>query len=98
MGRSRDLAGIPGSPAAFYHFLMDAASDQKVSKNSACRRQIFRLASGDMVDSCLPLKLDVNSFDGFRENGVDGRTDSRQANDGCLHHDRSSTVHTTKDS
>ncbi len=45
----RSLAGIPGSPAAFYHFLMDAAGDcklcdhQKVSKNLVCRRQVFRL-------------------------------------------------------
>ncbi len=45
------LAGIPGSPAAIYHFLMDAApcnyvvSSQKVWKTSlkACRRQVFRL-------------------------------------------------------
>ncbi len=31
-----ELAGIPGSPAAIYHFLMDAAGDQAVQ---SCRVQ-----------------------------------------------------------
>ncbi len=49
-----NLAGIPGSPAAFYYFLMDAVGDklcdhQKVSKNFACRRQVFRLMHQSML-------------------------------------------------
>ncbi len=33
---ARKLAGIPGSPAAIYHFLMDAAGEQAVQ---SCRVQ-----------------------------------------------------------
>ncbi len=61
------LAGIPGPPAAIYHFLMDAAgepcnhvvSSQKVWKTSlnACRRQVFRLHWRWSLSLCIILHV-----------------------------------------
>ncbi len=74
-----DLARIPGSPAAFYNFLMDMAgkfNDKFIWQHSISLRQIYQFCTGKTVamQSCRVQSEGVkNESKGLHETGVPPR-------------------------
>ncbi len=70
-------------------------NEKKIRKKSKIKNfEKQKKWSGDMVDRYLSPKFGINSFSGFRENDVDGRTDDGRTttDDGRPRDDSSSAV------